>query len=153
MTRWLAWLMLTVGMAGGSLHDVPRSGGERSFARLPLVFEPGPRPRQFLAHCAGFTLFLEGNSATIASRQGVVAKLTLKGARPAASAEGAGRLESVSNYLIGRRSEYARVNVPNYSSVRYTDIYEGIDLVYYSNRRKFEFDFVLLPRADARAIP
>src|SRR5260370_2797870 len=117
MTRWLAWLMLTVGMAGGSLHDVPRSGGERSFARLPLVFEPGPRPRQFLAHCTGFTLFLEGNSATIASRQGVVARLTLKGARPAASAEGAGRLESVSNYLIGRDAAKWRVDHTNHFSL------------------------------------
>jgi hypothetical protein len=37
--------------------------------------------------------------------------------------------------------------VKNYGRVRYQDIYPGIDLVYYGNRRQLEYDFVVAPGA------
>jgi hypothetical protein len=42
--------------------------------------------------------------------------------------------------------------VPNYARVKYEGIYAGIDLVYYGNDRQLEFDFVVAPGADPKAI-
>jgi hypothetical protein len=42
--------------------------------------------------------------------------------------------------------------VPVYGKVAYNDIYNGIDLVYYGNPQKLEYDFVVSPGADPSAI-
>ena len=41
---------------------------------------------------------------------------------------------------------------PQYARVRYSEIYPGIDLVYYGNQRQLEYDFVVSPGADPRKI-
>ncbi len=35
-----------------------------------------------------------------------------------------------------------------YGRVRYTDVYPGIDLIYYGNRQALEYDFVVAPGGD-----
>ena len=42
--------------------------------------------------------------------------------------------------------------VPHYAKVRYSNVYDGIDVVYYSADRQLEYDFVLAPGANADAI-
>ncbi|WP_457601648.1 SBBP repeat-containing protein, partial [Hydrogenivirga sp.] len=39
-------------------------------------------------------------------------------------------------------------NIPTYGRVRYRGIYEGIDLVFYGNQRRLEYDVVVEPGAD-----
>ena len=39
-------------------------------------------------------------------------------------------------------------NIPNYSKVRYPNVYPGIDLIYYGNQSQLEYDFVVSPSAD-----
>src|SRR5256885_7249254 len=39
-----------------------------------------------------------------------------------------------------------------YSQVRYTNVYPGVDLVYHGNQRQLEYDFVVAPGAEPRAI-
>jgi len=36
--------------------------------------------------------------------------------------------------------------------VKYAGIYPGVDLVFYGNQRRLEYDFVVAPGADAKAI-
>jgi hypothetical protein len=55
---------------------------------------------------------------------------------------------SRSNYFIGNVPERWHTNLPNYTRVRYRDIYPGVDLIYYGNQRQLEYDFVLAPGAD-----
>ncbi len=42
--------------------------------------------------------------------------------------------------------------MPNYAKVQYTGVYHGVDLLYYGNQRQLEYDFVVAPGADPRAI-
>ena len=57
-----------------------------------------------------------------------------------------------SNYFRGRDPAQWRTNVPTYGRVRYRQVYAGIDLVYYGNQRRLEYDFVVAPGADPKAI-
>jgi hypothetical protein len=43
-------------------------------------------------------------------------------------------------------------DIPTYRSVSYKGIYPGIDVVYYGNQSELEYDFVVAPGADPRAI-
>ena len=56
------------------------------------------------------------------------------------------------NYFIGRDPAKWHSNVPTYASVRYQNVYPGIDLVYYGNHRQLEYDFAISPGADPSRI-
>ena len=57
-----------------------------------------------------------------------------------------------SNYFIGNDPAKWRTNVPTYAKVKYQNVYRGIDLVYYGNPQQLEYDFVVAPSADPKAI-
>jgi hypothetical protein len=60
-----------------------------------------------------------------------VVRLKLVGANPAAKVKGLEELPGKSNYFIGNDPKKWRTNVPNYAKVKYKEIYQGVDLVYY----------------------
>jgi hypothetical protein len=74
------------------------------------------------------------------------------GANPAPQVVGAEELAGKVNYLVGNDSSKWRHNVPTYSKVAYSDVYPGVDLVYYGNQGQLEYDFVVSPGADPRVI-
>jgi hypothetical protein len=62
-------------------------------------------------------------------------------------------LPGKSNYFIGKDPKKWHTHVPTYGRVRFASIYPGVDLVYYAGQnRQLEYDFVLAPGADPRAI-
>lgn len=56
------------------------------------------------------------------------------------------------NYFIGRDQSKWRRNVPTYGKIRYRNVYPGIDLIYYGNNHRVEYDFDLAPGADPTQI-
>jgi sugar lactone lactonase YvrE len=44
------------------------------------------------------------------------------------------------------------IGVPNFAKVRVTGVYPGIDLIYYGNQTRLEYDFVVSPGADPQQI-
>jgi hypothetical protein len=56
------------------------------------------------------------------------------------------------NYFIGSDPHNWRRNVPTYSRIRYRNVYPGIDLEYYGNNHKVEYDFDLSAGADPAKI-
>jgi len=38
--------------------------------------------------------------------------------------------------------------VPTYAQVKYENVYPGVDLIYYGNRGRLEYDFVVAPGID-----
>ncbi|AXC10325.1 Cell surface protein [Acidisarcina polymorpha] len=54
------------------------------------------------------------------------------------------------NYFIGNDSAKWLTNIPTYAKVKYSNVYPGIDLVYYGNQRQLEYDFVVAPNADPK---
>ena len=78
-------------------------------------------------------------------------RMCLAGANPK-TIWGEAMLPGKTNYLIGRDRKQWHTDVGNYQRVRYTEVYPGVDLVYYGDQRQLEYDFVVAPRADPARI-
>ena len=53
------------------------------------------------------------------------------------------------NYILGNDPAKWKVNLPAYSRVKYSNLYPGVDLVYYGKRgQRLEYDLVVAPGAD-----
>lgn len=150
----------------------PGSSVRVSTATASLSFEPNQgqsdRRVKFLSRNDGFALFLSADEAVMklrpnrkqlasstehsAGASGAVLHMKLLGANAAASVSGERKLEGRSNYLLGNDPAKWRVNVPHYGRVRYQGIYPGIDLVYYGNQGRVEYDFEVAPNADPHQI-
>ena len=53
-----------------------------------------------------------------------------------------------SNFFYGNDPSNWRTNIPNYQEIYYENIYDGIDLRYYSNQKGLKYDFIIHPGAD-----
>ena len=120
-------------------------------AQLPLAFETNKGqadPRvQFLSRQNGSELFLTSTAAILRMRD---SRFTLKfrGANPKAIVSGGEQLPGYRNYLRGKDPAKWQTNVPTFRKVTYQEIYPGINLSYYGNRRDLEYDFEVLPGAN-----
>src|SRR5258708_6676700 len=171
----LGLLALSVGFGlertrKATLAPVPSSSSRTalgtSYGKLPLAFElnQGQVPTsgegaavRFLARGKGYSLYLTPQKAILSLRQKASGPakelhLNLEGANPKALAEGLETLPGVSNYYIGNDPSHWHANVPLYAKVKIKDAYPGIDMVYYGNQGKLEYDFIVKPGADPSAI-
>ena len=82
----------------------------------------------------------------------VLLRMELVGGNRKATITGTDELPGKSNYFIGADSSQWLTNIPNYARVRYHDVYPGVDLVYYGNEGQLEYDFVVAPGGDPKAI-
>ena len=153
-----------------------------SYGRLPLSFEANagqtdPHVR-YIARGAGYGLYLTADQAVLAlhrsscgphtplQRQAArergkqtcaadTAVVTMQVEGVAAQGTvpvGEQQLPGTSNYFVGSNPVAWQQGVPTYSKVRYSQVYPGIDLLYYGNQRQLEYDFVVAPHADAAPI-
>ena len=81
-----------------------------------------------------------------------IVRMKLEGANPAPQIEGLDQLSTRSNYFAGADPTAWRTDIPNYARVRYSQVYPGIDVVYYGNERRLEYDFIVAPGADPESI-
>jgi hypothetical protein len=81
-----------------------------------------------------------------------VLRMRLEGSNPSPLASGLEPLPGIVNYFIGNDPKKWRTNIPTYEKVEYKNIYSGIDLVYYGNQGKLEYDFVVSPGSDPNQI-
>jgi uncharacterized protein (TIGR03437 family) len=65
--------------------------------------------------------------------------------------EGVSLLPGRVNHLVGPESAW-RKNDLRFSSVRYRNVYHGVDLVFHGSQNKLEYDFIVAPGADPSAI-
>jgi hypothetical protein len=82
----------------------------------------------------------------------VMMRMQLLGANPAPQVVGLEELPGRANYFIGNDPHKWRTNVPTYARVKYANVYPGVDLVYYGNQGRLEYDFVVQPGADPSQI-
>lgn len=134
--------------------DAEISRAKASLARLPLRFEEnrgqGPAQARFLARAAGYSVELttQGPAMAVGERR---VDLRMLASNPSPKVEGEQRMEATTNYFKGRKETW-RTGIANFARVRYRDVYPGIDAVYYGNQSQLEYDFVVGPGADPRAI-
>ena len=81
-----------------------------------------------------------------------VLRMRLVGADPSPSVRGDVKLPGQVNYFLGNDPSQWRTNVSTFAKVGYREVYPGIDLVYYGNEGRLEYDFVLAPGADPNLI-
>jgi hypothetical protein len=127
--------------------------------QLPLIFEPnqgqtGPQVK-FLARGAGYSLFLDATDAVLAMQtahsaagQEQLVRMKLVGANAGATTSGTNPLPGKSNYIVGNDPHGWHTGVPQFAGVRYRGVYPGIDLVFYGNQGRLEYDFQVGPGAD-----
>ncbi|HEY9284551.1 MAG TPA: hypothetical protein VIP46_13930, partial [Pyrinomonadaceae bacterium] len=152
---------------------------EGAFGQLPLSFEPNAGQFEpgvgFAARGDGYVVSLKPTGVEISLRgrprraeeePAAAARaetssdpraagrigVRLLGANPAARVSGADPLPGVSNYFVGRDPSAWRAGVPTFARVGYGGVYPGVDLVYYGNGRRLEYDFLVAPGADPRRI-
>lgn len=127
---------------------------------LPLVFEPNQGQTaaavKFIAHGAGYGLFLTSDEAVLALQAGAsksqhssnsVIRMRLEGANPSARVSGSSPLPGKTSYIIGNDPSKWHRDVPQFGRVEYANVYRGVDLVYYGNQGQLEYDFRVAPGA------
>lgn len=159
-------------------HVSANSGG---YGNMELYFEKNQGQSdtrvQYIARGGGYTLFLTNTEAVFALKPPVPATssvrrgkidrkrlLALKNLRPSVlrmaladanqtpSTEGITRLPGIVNYFIGRDPKKWHAGIPTYGSVQFYDVYPGVDMIYYGNKRQLEYDFAVRPGADPSKI-
>ena len=83
-----------------------------------------------------------------AGRSEQFVRMKLVGANPAAATAGTDPLPGKSNYIIGNDPHQWHTGIPQFAGVRYQSVYPGIDLVFYGNQGRLEYDFRVAPGAD-----
>jgi hypothetical protein len=81
-----------------------------------------------------------------------VVRMELAGASRGLHVTGDSQLPGTANYFIGNDPAKWHSGVPTYARVRYSQVYPGVDLVYYGNQSQLEYDFVVAPHADPKPI-
>ncbi len=135
----------------------------KSFTHLPLIFERNqgqsdPRVK-FLARGTRYALFLTADAAVLAlqdpadrsrhsAEPAAVVSMELVNANRHAEIQGNAKLPGKSNYFIGNDPAGWHRNIPQFARVRYAGVYPGIDLIYYGNQGRLEYDFELAPGSD-----
>src|SRR5205823_149116 len=94
----------------------------------------------------------EGRDEDSSVRSQAIIRIGLAGANSAPQVTGHDELPGKSNYFIGNDPKKWRTNVPHYGKVKYEAVYPGVDLVYYGNQGKLEYDFVVAPGADPGSV-
>jgi hypothetical protein len=114
---------------------------------------------KFLSRGQNYTLFLTNRGAVLTLRQGgnernhvATLGMQLLGAntKPGISTEKP--LPGKHNYFIGNNPDHWHTGIPTYKKVRYNGIYNDIDLVYYGQEGKLEYDFIVAPGANPNDI-
>lgn len=154
----------------------PRNADRRkigeTLAKLPLRFEENrgqaAREAKFVSRGPNYALLLTRSEAVLSlmtvkedsaskitdrhQRQSAVLRMKLIGGNNEPEIRGAEPLQGKSNYLIGNDRKKWHTDIPTFGRVLYQDVYPGIDLIYYGNQQRLEYDFNVAPGADPAAI-
>ncbi len=78
--------------------------------------------------------------------------LQLVGANQRPHVTGLEELSGKVNYFVGNDPKNWHTGIPTFAKVRYAEVYPGVDLIYYGNQGKLEYDFVVAPGANPKVI-
>jgi hypothetical protein len=149
------------GLLPGSEKATGGGNVTAEIAKAPLSFEPNAgragRSVDYIAHSvAGGTLSLSARQAVLVLPTGNHRSqdlgLVLAGGNPHASAVALAPLAGKANVFIGDDPSKWRSGIPTYGRIRYQGVYPGINLDWYGNQHRLEYDFRLAPRADSSQI-
>lgn len=133
-----------------------------ALAQLPLSFEPNrgqTDPRvQYLSRGPGYTVFFTKDETVMALKStqdktsNAVVRMKFVGGTNSATAQPIDELSAKTNYLVGNDSSKWLTGLPEYTKLRYANIYPGIDVLYQGDQKKLRYDFIVKPGGDPSAI-
>jgi hypothetical protein len=122
------------------------------FAGVPFYFEQNrgqaSREKLYVGHAGRLTASLTNAGVTLAL-DGQSLSMHLAGANPEAQFSEEDPVAGISNYYFGSQT---MTGILHYAKVRCHDILPGIDIVYYGRLTELEYDLVLHPGSDPRAV-
>jgi hypothetical protein len=145
-------------------HDPLRAGTPQSSKKpassfqLPALFQPnrgqGAEGLDYIAHGFGYSIGFTPTRANLllsgaAGTKPAAVALQFLGANAQSQPLPLDPLGFKSSFFVGKIS---LADIPNYSRLKYAGVWPGIDVVYYGNNRKLEYDFVVAPGADPSRI-
>ncbi|HEY3929648.1 MAG TPA: SBBP repeat-containing protein [Candidatus Koribacter sp.] len=124
----------------------------QSYGDLPLSFEPNrgqaPPVVKYVAHGNGYAFELTADAAVLRLGSQTLTLHVANGQQPQhVSPENL--LPGKVNYFQGSDQARWLHELPTYARVRMSDVYPGVDLVYYGNHRELEYDFIVRPGASS----
>jgi hypothetical protein len=147
------------------MRSLPYTLAALALLALNLTASPDPRralqqiPVWFEANADGSYSTRSGALSARVSPQGVRLEtskgsllLQFEGSRGAQKLEGVGLQPGVSSYFVGNDRSQWRTRVPHFGKVSASQVYEGVDMVYYADGKNLEFDFIVAPGADPSQI-
>jgi hypothetical protein len=131
-----------------------------AYSNMPLRFEQsagaGEADTEFVARGDEYVVHLvRGDAKLVVSRTSDKHRslaMRLAGASPLASGHARNVLPGVTNHFVGNDPQKWRTGVRSYAEVEYRDVYPGVNVVYYGNQRRLEYDFIVAPGANYQAI-
>jgi hypothetical protein len=131
-----------------------------AYGKMPLTFEwrgTEAAGQLFVAHVSGHTVAFAASGEVIGRPvpggfHQPEATLRFMGARPNVQPRAAGPQAGIANYFTGSHPEHWRTGVPLYKAIKYSNLYPGIDLIYYGSQNRLEYDLVVAPDASWRSI-
>lgn len=139
----------------------------RALAGQPLSFEQNfgqAAPTiQYLGRAKAYTVLIAKNEPSLElfandpsgrdlTRTPASLRIRMLGGSRGVRPEGIELLPRKTNYLIGRDPAAWRVGVENFARVVYRNLYPGVSMFVYGNEDRVEYDFVLSPGSNPRAI-
>ncbi len=148
------------------------TGSRPSLDELPMAFEPNVGQTdarvKFLARGRGYGVFATSDEIVLAlaasrpesprredgreektrASHADVLRMRVDGVASGATIAGERPLAGTSNYIRGGDPGSHIAGIETYEAVRYSGVYEGIDLVLHGSQRDLEYDFVVAPGAD-----
>jgi uncharacterized protein (TIGR03437 family) len=125
------------------------------FGKLPLRFEENigqaPSTVRYVARGTKFQFFLEPMGNTIRWPGGSL-ETRLIGADPEAQVSGADVLGATTNYFQGNQPGAWKTGIHSYGRVKYSSVYPGVDMMFHGREGLLEYDFLVHPGADPKAI-
>ena len=122
---------------------------------IALTFEPNQGQAapgaEFVTKGTGYYLTLDKSGSRMILRQGGRAadvRTRLVGENAGVEIAGFETLPGHSSYFRGKVASKWITGLPNFAKVKAAGVYPGIDLVYYGNQKKLEYDFVVAPGAN-----
>ncbi|MBM3803009.1 MAG: hypothetical protein FJW26_11970 [Acidimicrobiia bacterium] len=154
-----------------SLGGAARARMQAAYGSLPLGFEPNRGQAdpsfRYLSRSTAASLFLGSHEVLLLPNKEPISpageprvgrtsdspglRLLWLGGNDAPEILPEEPLARKSHYLVGDPTSW-RLDVPNYSRLRYRAAYPGIDIVFYGNREMLEYDFVVSPNANLASV-
>ncbi|QOY89106.1 DUF7948 domain-containing protein [Paludibaculum fermentans] len=139
---------LTIAAAVTAVAGTSPSDPRKALSLLPAWFEPAPDNTRFTSHITSMPVSIDASGAVLGGKL----RMSLAGGQPKARLEGVQRQAATSTYFVGRQRDKWRADVPHFDRVAVRGAYPGIDVLYYAQDKRLEYDFLVQPGSDPKAI-